>query len=106
MAEFELLSESFPPIPDDLTLAQFILDSQHPSRPAQVHGAPWIIEDHTGVTRGRDEVSLFISCAPFTRGKFGIKCLRAPVGGLVAKKTNCEGWLRSYGKGRPALRTG
>ena len=68
MAEFDSLSETFPPIPDDLTLAQFILDSQHPLRPAQVHGAPWIIEDQTGVTRGLDEVSPFISCAPFIGG--------------------------------------
>ena len=57
MAELESPSGTLPPVPDDLTLAQFILDSQHPSRPAQAHGVPWIIEDHTGVTRGLDEVS-------------------------------------------------
>jgi len=59
MAELESPSGTLPPIPDDLTLAQFILDSWHPSRPAQAHGVPWIIEDHTGVSRGLDEVSLF-----------------------------------------------
>ncbi|KAL4073112.1 hypothetical protein V8B97DRAFT_2022941 [Scleroderma yunnanense] len=60
MAELESPSGTLPPIPGDLTLAQFILDSQHPSRPARTHNVPWIIEDHTGVARGLDEASLFI----------------------------------------------
>ncbi|KIM66784.1 hypothetical protein SCLCIDRAFT_1147594 [Scleroderma citrinum Foug A] len=56
MAELESPSGTLPPIPDDLTLVQFILDSWHLLRPAQAHGVPWIIEDHTGVSRGLDEL--------------------------------------------------
>lgn len=94
MAELESPSGTLPPIPDDLTLVQFILDSWHLLRPAQAHGVPWIIEDHTGVSRGLDEVSLF---DPISRG-VGTWCLLG--------KTNWEGWLYSYAKEPQVLRTG
>jgi hypothetical protein len=42
-------------IPDDLTLAQFILDVHHPARPIRPHGAPWLIQDETGQKTGFDE---------------------------------------------------
>ncbi|KAI6115792.1 hypothetical protein EDD16DRAFT_1828046 [Pisolithus croceorrhizus] len=56
MAELESPSGILPPIPDDLTLVQFILDYQHRSRPVRKHGVPWIIEDHTGKAHGLDEL--------------------------------------------------
>ena len=56
MAELDSPAGELPYIPDNLTLAQFILDSQHPSRPIRKHGVPWLIEDHTGRTLGYEEV--------------------------------------------------
>jgi len=47
---------AYPHIPDDLTLCQFILDSEHPLRPAR-NGIPWFIEDTTGRRVGFEEVS-------------------------------------------------
>ncbi|KAJ6575367.1 amp dependent CoA ligase [Mycena capillaripes] len=47
-----------PHIPDDLTLAQFFLEHNHPAaaRPARPPGAPWLIEDHTARPIGFDEL--------------------------------------------------
>lgn len=42
--------------PDDLTVAQFFLDTHHPMRSALPHGAPWFIEDGSGHTVGPEEV--------------------------------------------------
>jgi prophage antirepressor-like protein len=56
MAELLSPAGELPYIPDNLTLAQFILDSQHPSRPIRKHGIPWFIEDDTGRTLGYEEV--------------------------------------------------
>ncbi|KAG8700788.1 hypothetical protein FRC09_005752 [Ceratobasidium sp. 395] len=42
--------------PDDLTVAQFILDSTHPLRPTRDLGSPWFIEDETGRGVGCEEV--------------------------------------------------
>ena len=56
MAQLDSPAGILPHIPDNLTLAQFILDSQHPSRPVRKHGIPWFIEDHTGRTLGYEEV--------------------------------------------------
>lgn len=60
MAELDSPAGKLPYIPDNLTLAQFILDSQHSSRPIRKHGIPWFIEDHTGRTLGYEEVSLHL----------------------------------------------
>lgn len=46
-----------PFIPDNLTLPQFILDSQHLTRPVRGDGIPWLIEDSTGRKIGFEEVS-------------------------------------------------
>lgn len=43
-------------VPDDLTLAQFILDSSHPSRPIRPSHVPWFIEDASGRGVGYPEV--------------------------------------------------
>ncbi|KAG9315598.1 hypothetical protein JVU11DRAFT_3236 [Chiua virens] len=56
MAELDSPAGVLPHIPDNLTLAQFILDSQHPLRPIRGHGIPWFIEDHTGRTVGYEEI--------------------------------------------------
>ncbi|KAG8960122.1 hypothetical protein FRC05_007047 [Tulasnella sp. 425] len=47
------------PPPDDLTLPQFMLDSQHPLRQTRTgdkNKAPWLIEDETGKTYSFEEV--------------------------------------------------
>lgn len=43
-------------VPDDLTLAQFILDSSHPLRPIRPSHAPWFIEDTGGRGVGHEEI--------------------------------------------------
>ena len=47
-----------PAIPDDLTLVQFMLDYQHPSRPHIAQPGAWLIEDATGRRVTVDEVRL------------------------------------------------
>jgi hypothetical protein len=44
-------------VPDDLTLAQFILDTPHAIRPVRPQSSPWLIEDATGRQVGFEEVS-------------------------------------------------
>ncbi|KAH7913982.1 hypothetical protein BJ138DRAFT_1170978 [Hygrophoropsis aurantiaca] len=56
MAELASPAGPLPHIPDDLTLAQFTLDTQHPSRPIRKEGIPWIIEDHSGKKLGLEEL--------------------------------------------------
>ena len=44
-------------IPDDWTVSQFILDGQHPARPAWNSSIrTWLIEEATGRKIGSDEV--------------------------------------------------
>ncbi|KAI0767430.1 acetyl-CoA synthetase-like protein [Fomes fomentarius] len=43
-------------IPDDLTISQFILDTQHPARPVLTGAHPWLIEEATGRQIGSDEL--------------------------------------------------
>ncbi|EJD03682.1 phenylacetyl-CoA ligase [Fomitiporia mediterranea MF3/22] len=47
-----------PPIPADLTAAQFILDSYHPKRPIRPGNVPWLIEDSTGRKVEYEEIRL------------------------------------------------
>ncbi|KAL5494984.1 hypothetical protein ACEPAI_446 [Sanghuangporus weigelae] len=47
-----------PPIPDDLTAVQFLLDSHHPTRPIRTGNIPWLIEDKTGKKIGLEEIRL------------------------------------------------
>ncbi|KAF8547466.1 acetyl-CoA synthetase-like protein [Imleria badia] len=56
MAELDSPTGQLPYIPDNVTLSQFILDSQHPSRPIRKCGIPWFIDDHTGLTLGYEEI--------------------------------------------------
>ncbi|KIJ14795.1 hypothetical protein PAXINDRAFT_176643 [Paxillus involutus ATCC 200175] len=74
MAELVSPAGVLPLIPDDLTLAQFILDSQHPSRPVRKHGIPWIIEDHTGKTLEYEEIRARVfGLANGLKNEFNIK---------------------------------
>ncbi|KAH9081565.1 amp dependent CoA ligase [Lactarius deliciosus] len=56
MTEFVSPGDPLPYIPDNLTLAQFVLDSTHPYRPLRPQGVPWLIEDTTGRKIGLEEV--------------------------------------------------
>ena len=58
MTEFVSPGDPVPYIPDNLTLAQFILDSAHSYRPLRPVGSPWLIEDATGRKIGLEEVSM------------------------------------------------
>lgn len=58
MTEF-YAREPCPYIPDDLTVAQFILDAHHPGRSIRPNDTPWFIEDATGRQIGYDEVCWF-----------------------------------------------
>jgi 4-coumarate--CoA ligase len=56
--EFRSPAGGLPYIPDDLTVAQFILDCQHASRPLRKDGSAWLVEDGTGRRIGLEEVGL------------------------------------------------
>ncbi|KAH9178629.1 amp dependent CoA ligase [Lactarius sanguifluus] len=56
MTEFVSPGDPLPYIPDNLTLAQFVLDSTHPYKPLRPQGVPWLIEDATGRKIGLEEV--------------------------------------------------
>ncbi|KAI0067072.1 phenylacetyl-CoA ligase [Artomyces pyxidatus] len=43
-------------IPDDVTLAQFMLDRSHPYRPTRPAGVPWLIEESTGRAVALEEI--------------------------------------------------
>ncbi|KAF8810188.1 acetyl-CoA synthetase-like protein [Phlegmacium glaucopus] len=48
MTKFRSPHGSCPYSPDNLTIPQFLLDSQHPNKPLRKQGNPWLIEDATG----------------------------------------------------------
>lgn len=58
MTEFHGPNGPLPHVPDDVTLVQFMLDSDHPSRPVKrvLQGNPWMVEDATGRQIGYGEV--------------------------------------------------
>ncbi|KAH9903423.1 amp dependent CoA ligase [Cubamyces lactineus] len=56
MAEIHADGGPLPPIPDDLTIPQFLLDAHHPARPVLKKAQPWIIEELTGREVGSDEL--------------------------------------------------
>ncbi|KAI6014829.1 hypothetical protein BKA83DRAFT_98244 [Pisolithus microcarpus] len=56
MAEIVASTKDLPPIPDDLTVPQFILDSHHPCRPLRRHSIPWFIDGQTGNKVGLEEL--------------------------------------------------
>lgn len=69
-------------IPDDLTISQFILDTQHPARPVLTRAHPWLIEEATGREIGSDEVCLPLRLEECTVLKMCTQ-LRARVHGLT-----------------------
>ncbi|EDR13167.1 uncharacterized protein LACBIDRAFT_308713 [Laccaria bicolor S238N-H82] len=54
--EISSISGPLPPIPDSLTIPQFIFDCEYVTRPMRRAGTPWLIDDTTGRALGRDEV--------------------------------------------------
>jgi len=56
MTEFHSPTGVLPFIPDDLSIPQFILDSQHPTRPLRNDGTPWLIGDDCGREIGLEEL--------------------------------------------------
>ncbi|PFH54842.1 hypothetical protein AMATHDRAFT_134798 [Amanita thiersii Skay4041] len=48
MSLFHAPSSLLPPIPDNLTIPQFILDTNLPYRPLRPSNVPWFIEDQSG----------------------------------------------------------
>ncbi|KAI0772849.1 acetyl-CoA synthetase-like protein [Trametes elegans] len=61
MSEIHADGGPLPPIPDDLTLPQFILDAPHPLRPVPTRPRTWLIEETTGREIGSDELRARIS---------------------------------------------
>ncbi|KAG1884113.1 hypothetical protein F4604DRAFT_1980114 [Suillus subluteus] len=55
MAELVSPSGILPRIPDDLTLAQFVLDAEHVRRPVRKNGT-WIVDDQSGRKIGLEEL--------------------------------------------------
>ncbi|KAG8962033.1 hypothetical protein FRC03_004672 [Tulasnella sp. 419] len=56
---FQSGGPKLPPPPDDLTIPQFILDSQHPLRQLRLGehlDKPWLIDDQTGKAYGLEEI--------------------------------------------------
>ncbi|KAL7284581.1 hypothetical protein ACG7TL_001874 [Trametes sanguinea] len=56
MSEIHADGGPLAPIPDDLTIPQFLLDAHHPSRPLLKKTQPWLIEELTGREIGSDEL--------------------------------------------------
>jgi len=86
MTEIYSSGPALPPIPDDLTVAQFMLDYHHSARPVRA-GVPCLIEDGTGRPIGFDEVSIDLLAT--LSGTFDIET--PVVGGLCDSRTfvNC-----------------
>ncbi|KIJ62740.1 hypothetical protein HYDPIDRAFT_30328 [Hydnomerulius pinastri MD-312] len=60
-------------VPDDLTIPQFFLDSNHPLRPVRKAGIPWLIEDATGRHIGFEELrARTFGLANSFRSRYGI----------------------------------
>jgi hypothetical protein len=53
---FNSVAGTLPRIPSDLTIPQFILDSQHELRPERPQTAPWLIADKSGKKLGLEQV--------------------------------------------------
>jgi hypothetical protein len=78
MTEFRAHAPPLPPIPDDLTCAQFILDRTHTRRPLRPAHAPWFVDAATGRPVFLEEVRLCEGVR--VRGADGRADTRARVG--------------------------
>ncbi|KAJ8495186.1 hypothetical protein ONZ45_g12969 [Pleurotus djamor] len=57
MADIPAPIQELPPIPDNLTVPQFLLDQNHPARPLPPRGGnPWLIDDTTGRRVSQEEL--------------------------------------------------
>ncbi|TFK24404.1 phenylacetyl-CoA ligase [Coprinopsis marcescibilis] len=45
-----------PPIPDDVSIPQFMFDCKHPSKPTKVGSTPWLIDDQSGRQFGGEQL--------------------------------------------------
>ncbi|EKM79072.1 hypothetical protein AGABI1DRAFT_40522 [Agaricus bisporus var. burnettii JB137-S8] len=71
--EFQPLKPQLPHIPDDLTIGQFVFDHAHAVRPKEKPGTPWLIEDATGRSIGKEELRERTSClAKALRYKYNV----------------------------------
>ncbi|KIJ39426.1 hypothetical protein M422DRAFT_210302 [Sphaerobolus stellatus SS14] len=76
--------DSLPAPPDNLTIPQFILDTQYPSQPIRQAHHPWLIEDATGRSYGLQEIRARVQgLASSLKTKFDIQeddvvCLFSP----------------------------
>ncbi|KAF8158555.1 hypothetical protein B0H34DRAFT_709358 [Crassisporium funariophilum] len=48
--------DALPLIPDNVTIPQFLFDTEHPARPSRQKEIPWLIEDDTGKKIGEHEL--------------------------------------------------
>ena len=54
--EFVSPNGTLPPIPSNMTIAQFFLDYQHPNRPIRPETVPWLIDNDTGRSYYLEEI--------------------------------------------------
>ncbi|KAH9480170.1 putative 4-coumarate--CoA ligase 3 [Psilocybe cubensis] len=54
--ERRALGIPLPPIPDNMTIPQFIFESDHECRPQRRAGVPWLIQDDNGKQFGEEEL--------------------------------------------------
>lgn len=57
----DVRADPLPPIPDNLTVPQFFLDTHDPVRPVNKGLHPWLIEDATGRQIGFEEVRVKVA---------------------------------------------
>lgn len=57
--------QTCPYIPDDVTIPQFMFDSQHETRPNRKAGTPWLVEDATGKKLMESDVRGAVSSLEF-----------------------------------------
>ncbi|CCM02960.1 uncharacterized protein FIBRA_05075 [Fibroporia radiculosa] len=56
MSEIHGIGGPLPAIPDDMSVAQFMLDYHHPFRPVLAQPSPWLIEDSSGRKVWKEEI--------------------------------------------------
>ncbi|KAH9915887.1 amp dependent CoA ligase [Fomitopsis serialis] len=67
------------PIPDDLSIVQFMLDHQHSTRPVPPNHRPWYIEDESGRKVEYDEVKFRTNAlANALHSKWKLVCIFSP----------------------------
>ncbi|KAI0717920.1 hypothetical protein C8T65DRAFT_640389 [Cerioporus squamosus] len=79
MTEIHGAGGPMPPVQDDLTIEQFILDGQHPTRPRWYEQRPVLIEEATGRAIASDELRARIhGLANALKIRWNIVCIFSP----------------------------